>query len=346
MDAIFEVIFHGLLVALFFSFILYIYITSSYCYWQARNVPYAKPNFPFGNLGDTVMGRKSLVDLLLQQYKQFEGNRYFGIFHFSRPVLVLRDPSLIKSILITDFSYFCDRVDGVTKNKDLLAYYLGNLQGNTWRQFRQKLIKAFSNAKLKQMTDQISLSADRLVERISEYESKKKPLNGDCFGYGFYQETTASCAFGIECDSEGIKEFCKNVKRLLFGGKIKVVNSLIIWYLYLPQYAKYLYYIPTVAKFVEYFRHLTASAIELRKVSGSKRNDFLQILIDLNEEELTVEDINNQDQFELRKSDDLSLRSSNKYNEQQFLAREVNEKFSVELSKWNLKSHYFKLEHT
>lgn len=333
MDAVFEVIFFGLLVALFFSLILYIYITSSYSYWQARNVPYAKPSFPFGNLGDTVMGRKSLVDLLLEQYKQFEGKRYFGIFHFSRPVLVLKDPSLIESVLITDFSYFCDRVDGVTKNKDLLAYYLGNLQGNTWRQLRQKFIKAFSNAKLKQMTDQISLSADRLVERISEYESEKKALNGDCFGYSFYQETTASCAFGIECDSKGIEEFRTNVKRFLFGSKIKVVNSLIIWYLYLPQYAKYLYYIPAVAKFVEYFRHLTAAAIEVRQGSGSKRNDFLQILIDLKEEEITVEDINNENQLELKKSEDLSLRSSNKRNDQQFLAREVNAKFSVEPSK-------------
>lgn len=317
-----EICFYGLLITLFLSYIFYYYITSSYNYWQIRNVPCVRPKFPFGNLGDTVMGRKSLIDLLIKQYNQFEGKRYFGIFHFSRPVLVLRDPSLIESVLITDFSYFCDRVDGATKNQDLLAYYLGNLQGNVWRQLRQKFYKAFSNTKLKQMTDQISICADRLVERIGDYESENKPHNGDCFGYYFYQETTASCAFGVELDGDGLKEFCKNVKRILYG-KLKVVHSLIIWYLYLPEYAKYLYYIPSVAKFVGYFRHLTLATIEVRKGSGIKRNDFLQALIDLKEEELEDENASNENQFELDNSTELPLKSSNKSEEQPFLSREV-----------------------
>jgi hypothetical protein len=41
-------------------------------------------------------------------YRKLEGHKYGGAFKFSKPALVIRDPELIKDVLVRDFTSFHD----------------------------------------------------------------------------------------------------------------------------------------------------------------------------------------------------------------------------------------------
>ncbi|XP_046666333.1 cytochrome P450 6a2-like [Homalodisca vitripennis] len=277
------IVFFCLSILLSMLLFLYWYLTYDYKYWKARGVPYIEPSFPFGNLGDVILGRKSLIDLVVEQYKQFEGERFFGIFHLNKPILVLRDSSLVERIMVKDFSYFCDRGQGTTVNNHILGSYLGNLKGSTWRQMRQKLNGAFSQSKLKQMSERISICSDSLIESIEDYRMKEEPVKLDSLGIKFIQRVIASCSFGIECDEDGLQDFVRNVNKVFL--KMRIVNLIILWDMYIPQLTKLLYFIPAVAEVVDYFRNLSSTTIQVRKSTQRKGNDFLQILLDLGGEE-------------------------------------------------------------
>lgn len=61
-----------------------------------------------GNFGPTIMQKKTGGELVAEIYKQ-NNEPFIGIFGALRPMLVVRDPKIIRSILIKDFHHFVDR---------------------------------------------------------------------------------------------------------------------------------------------------------------------------------------------------------------------------------------------
>lgn len=56
-----------------------------------------------------------MANYLLNIYNSYKDERYIGIFFRSKPILVIRDPELIKDILIKDFSSFPQRGMNITE---------------------------------------------------------------------------------------------------------------------------------------------------------------------------------------------------------------------------------------
>lgn len=89
---------------------IYLYYKRIYSYWERRGVPSLKASFPFGNgaeLGKTM----NMSDLVLKFYNEFKGKGKFGgIYLAFRPVALLTDLDLIKTVTIKDFDNFCNKV--------------------------------------------------------------------------------------------------------------------------------------------------------------------------------------------------------------------------------------------
>jgi cytochrome P450 family 9 len=65
--------------------------------------------------------------------------RASGLFEFRRPVVLLKDPKLIKRLTIKDFDYFMDHRSLITEDIDpLFGKNLVALKGNKWRDMRGK----------------------------------------------------------------------------------------------------------------------------------------------------------------------------------------------------------------
>lgn len=92
-----------------FLVILYCFFTSTFDFWESRGVPFRKPTVLFGNFAPMLLFRKSLPEGIQEMYEWFKDERFFGAFRVRSPVLILRDPDLIKNICVKNFSCFLNR---------------------------------------------------------------------------------------------------------------------------------------------------------------------------------------------------------------------------------------------
>ncbi|XP_049964467.1 cytochrome P450 6a9-like [Schistocerca serialis cubense] len=131
-------------------------------------------------------------------YFETEGKDVVGIYSLNNPLLVVRDPELIKTIIVKDFNYFPDQGIYVDEETDHLTAHLFFLGGTKWKGLCQKLTPTFTSGKMRAMfgivRDCAQILADvtpagsvvQVRELIARYST----------------DVIASCAFGIDVDSQ------------------------------------------------------------------------------------------------------------------------------------------------
>ncbi|PSN38878.1 hypothetical protein C0J52_18965 [Blattella germanica] len=130
---------------------IYIRFKKAFTYWKKKNVPYIEPIFPFGNFADAVLVRRSFAEMNKCQYKSLEGHDFGGFYIFTKPAIMFRDPELIKTVLVKDFSSFHDRGIYINEEVEPLTGHLFILPGARWRNLRVKLSPTFTSGKMKMM---------------------------------------------------------------------------------------------------------------------------------------------------------------------------------------------------
>ena len=266
------------------SFILaavYIYFKWSFTYWKKRHVPYTEPIFPFGNFIDMVLTRKSIGVVCADIYKKLEGHKYGGAYLFTRPRFFVRDPDFIKDILVKDFSTFHDR--GLYMNEEIepLSGHLFFLRGMKWRNLRVKLTPTFTSGKLKMMFQRLVECGQGLQTCLEKVGEKGEVIEIKDVLARFSTDIISSCAFGIECNclknenaefrQWGRKVFEPSLKRVF----IRILSGIA------PVVLDTLKLSSLDSDVSKYFRNMVHETIEYREKNNAKRNDFLQLLIQL-----------------------------------------------------------------
>lgn len=103
---------------------LYYYFTMTFDFWKSRGVPGPEPTPPFGNIKDVLFSRKSMTDYLTDLYHHYKNEPMVGIFARRTPILIVKDPDVIKDVLIKDFSHFADRGIPTHKKVQVLSHVL------------------------------------------------------------------------------------------------------------------------------------------------------------------------------------------------------------------------------
>ena len=127
-----------------------------------------------------------------------------GIFDFRKPLVVLRDPEIIKQIGVKDFDYFTDHQGlASVSNDDMFSNSLIFLVGDKWRDMRTTLSPAFTGSKMRQMF----ILVQQCATDMSAY-FKKQSLGGEELNYEmkdlfskYSNDVIATAAFGIEVNS-------------------------------------------------------------------------------------------------------------------------------------------------
>lgn len=91
------------------ALVVYYYLISNYDFWKSRGVRSPKPILGFGNFKDVMFNKIFIGDYLRNIYNEYKDESMIGIFDRKTPILLVKDPDLIKDILIKDFSTFVDR---------------------------------------------------------------------------------------------------------------------------------------------------------------------------------------------------------------------------------------------
>jgi cytochrome P450 family 6 len=179
---------------------VYAYFKVSFNYWKNRNVPSAKPTFPFGNFGDIVFQRATMGHVFANIYKEFGGEKYGGTYAFAKPYFIFRDPDVIKNVLVKDFSSFYDRGVLMDEERDPLTAHLFLLPGKRWRNLRVKLSPTFTSGKIKMMFQTLVDCANELGYILEKSANNEEIIEIRDILARYSTDVIASCAFGIQCN--------------------------------------------------------------------------------------------------------------------------------------------------
>ncbi|KAL0270239.1 UNVERIFIED_CONTAM: hypothetical protein PYX00_007712 [Menopon gallinae] len=249
-------------------------------YWERRCVPHLKPMFLLGNVWRAYI-TVNLNDILAELYLANREKRVLGMWFFNNPSLMVMDREIMKRILIKDFNIFRDRGFEINEDIDPLAGHLFLISGKKWRNLRVKLTPTFSSGKMKMMFPTIAHCAKQLQEHLKEPAEAGKVIEVKEMLARFTTDVISSCAFGIETNSlkNPKSEFRKHGKRI-FEADLRnmVVNMMLFVYPNLTKMFK-LRVIPEDV--TEFFINAVRETVEHREKTNTKRNDFLQLVMQL-----------------------------------------------------------------
>jgi len=134
-----------------------------------NGIPFVKPQPFVGSLKDVVLQKVGIGRYITELYNEHKNKPYLGLFAFDRPVLVVFDLDLIKSILVKASQVFINRNLTVDEGKDPLSYKnIFSLKGQKWRHMRTNLTPTFTSGKMKKMFYLVDKCAKELEHYLDE----------------------------------------------------------------------------------------------------------------------------------------------------------------------------------
>lgn len=251
------------------------------------DVPYLSPSFPVGNFQDLLKFSKHfdyiLEDLYYKLTKVPACKDFGGIFLFGDPVLLVLSPQFAKNILVKDFHHFTDR--GIYYNElvDPLSANLFFISGLKWKRLREKFTPTFTTGKLKTLFFTIKKVGDELKDFLEPIALEKRNVDIKELMGRFMTDIIGSVAYGVETNSikDSNSEFRAMGKTIMNFSKLKALK--IVMASAFPEKARTLGIRWFDKRTSEYFMNVIRDTISHRKETQTKRQDFVQILMDLEE---------------------------------------------------------------
>lgn len=270
------------------AYLCYYWTVATYDYWKRLNIPYLTTQVPFfGNMLPFIRRRENYTEMLGRIYRSLDGLAYGGYFEMRNPILMIRDPHLIASIAVKDFSHFRDKNFDFFFNADNrqlnpLSAPLFALNGNRWKILRTKLTTAFTGGKLNAMLPAISRcvqrSSGRIISNIVNDDGSSIDAKEQMMNYTF--DVMNACILGIDD--------CSSTEDLIRLAEGTTINNGVLRFLLLAFDKKSLdlFGVSDFPKtFTKLFVRFVEEIVRLRESTVDKttdeRKDFLQTMIDI-----------------------------------------------------------------
>ncbi|KAM3960563.1 cytochrome P450 9G3 [Aphomia sociella] len=283
-----ELLIFGLTSLIFYY--LYVY-KKVHWFFEQRGVKYL-PGIPlFGNLYDSTFAKKHFIEDLETVYKAFPDEKYVGLIEGTAPVILIRDPELIKTITIKDFDHFVNHKDFFDKDFDpLFGGSILMLKDDRWRDMRVTLSPAFTGSKMRLMMTFMSDVSHNITDYLKDRSSEEIDVEDLVRRYTL--DVIASAGFGIQLNSVRDKDnefFRIGINIFNFDWKQKFA-------LFLSQQS------PSLAKklgltlfspmIINFFKETITNTIRYREENNIVRPDMIQLLMETSKG--TLKDANNE----------------------------------------------------
>jgi len=270
---------------------LYFWITKNFGYFKANGLPEAPGTFPFGSehMWDLMLRKTSFTKQFDGLIEKFKDEKVFGIYNFRQRDIVVKDLELAKKILIKDADHFIDRpainLDGVKNESDkIVKYFLTNLTGEQWKKVRSVISPVFTSGKLKLMVPHIQKCTENLDDVLGAAADSGEMINvRELFGK-YTLDAIATSGFGIESNSfkDPDSVFRKTALRMVraegYNSKMDILKFLVL--IISPKFARFIGLTMMPTGTVEFFTNIIRQTVEQRRISGKRRNDIIDLLLD------------------------------------------------------------------
>lgn len=273
---------------------IWCFIRRTYTYWERRGVPTLPSTIPFGHFGNvgTTTSHAELMQSVYEAMKD-SGTPFCGVYSFHRPLALILDRTLMRRVLVTDFSTFHDRGSYHNAKADPLSANLITIEGQQWRDLRRKFTAIFSSGKMRQMFGAVDAVADQLVQVVNERLQNDGRLEMRDLLASYTTDAIGVCGFGLECNSmhDANVEFRRMGKRVFDNPR----NS--------PAYQLFISSFQGLARFLgcrvvseeveQFYMEVIRKTVAYREENNVKRNDLLDVLLELKDNGfgLTIEQI-------------------------------------------------------
>lgn len=261
--------------------LLYTYASRKRNFWKNQNVPHEEFSLILGPAKRLLFKPMSLSDQ--ERYQKM--GRLFGVYEGGKPKLVVAEPNLVKQVLVKDFYQLPNRrahaiSDPIFDNMMALAPL------EVWRKTRPAVSPAFSTGKLRKMNALIQDCARVTCKHLKAAAENQADMDVKQF-YGHYSlDVIARCAFGTTLDShsDATNEFVTEARKA-FSAR---VSWKVLFFVLFPDLVKFLKLSIAGGGPAQYFKEVCQRIISDRRVNGKRHEDFLQLMIDAQEGNLTA----------------------------------------------------------
>lgn len=175
----------------------------SFQIFSKLGIPGPSPNFFVGNMMEMMGPGKLVTDVMSTWESQF--GPIYGYFRGTRATLVVRDPEVIKDILVRKSADFINRPHMII-NVPPVADTVVGLRNQRWKQVRNTLSPSFSSAKIKQMfpimADCVKTSLQILEEKYQESDSERQVMDAHKLFQGLSCDVISCCALAMKVNSQ------------------------------------------------------------------------------------------------------------------------------------------------
>jgi len=251
-------------------------------YWRKLGIfTLEKNNFPiFGHLISAMQMKELAWTPTDKVYKEHKDKKYIGSYLFWSPGLLITDPEIVKQVTIKDFDHFVDRREFKIEGKDEYANDMLTLtKGAHWKGVRSALSPTFSSGKMKNMFPLVMAKADTLMKKLHKITGNgESTVDMKNYLGRLTVDVIGSCAFGFEsnCIEDETAEFERKLAKASDQG-IEIFFQFIVASIS-PKLADFLD-MGFMARW-RYFKHLCEDIVAQRKNSGTKRGDFVDLVLE------------------------------------------------------------------
>ncbi|CAH1397052.1 unnamed protein product [Nezara viridula] len=237
-------------------------------YWKVRGVKHIPPLPVVGNMLRAFKFDRHFFHVYNKMYHAFPEERMVGMYEFTTATLILRDPELIKTVLVSEFSTFPDRGPIMFNPGCILYWSIFSLGGNKWRAIRSKLLTPFTTGRLKLILPSVTRSC------LEFLESGPKELTLDILRQ-LTLRIFSQTMFGIDIKSEEA-EFLENYRGMLSVSKSKVVQQ--VGLTFFPRFSDFMSFKFMPIHLEKYFRSFLNAILNKKMDDSSWRDDAITIL--------------------------------------------------------------------
>lgn len=229
-------------------------------------------------------------------YNAIPNARYFGVYQFSKPALVLKDADLITELTTKHFDHFTDHQYMISeKFEPMWGKSLFIIKGQRWRTIRHIISPSFTSNKLKIMFGLITDSAKNFTDHFLQKNEDVIEVELKDVFTRFTNDVLTSTSFGLAVDSfkNPNNQFLEIAEKMCnftsgFGNLIKF-NIMVQW----PALYEFLG-LPVFDTTVnDFFEKLVEDTIHMREERGIVRPDMIHLLMEAKKESLKEIHIDN-----------------------------------------------------
>ncbi|KMQ86496.1 cytochrome p450 9e2-like protein [Lasius niger] len=245
--------------------------------------------------------RMTFTDYNLYMYNYFPDAKYYGTTDLGTPAVFVRDPELIKDVLVKEFDHFHDHRSFVDEKLDpIFGKNIFSLRGDRWREMRNTLSPSFTASKMKIMFDLISKCSSDFVNYLVDHPELCGAVETMQIFRRYTTDVIATAAFGISVNSmkdQNNEFYMRGMETSKTFSGVLAVFKFMLWLSY-PRFAKLLgltgFVSPSTS---EFFKRIVAETIRTRDEQGIVRPDMIHLLMqardkdDANNYKMTLDDI-------------------------------------------------------